>query len=223
MLNVNDFVSNSDSATTFPAPPQQNGTSDTASIGQESGIENNSVTKCDDCSTTDSGSALEEDSCNGGTSIPSSGTNDQDLQDDDEGIDMGGGDAATKNGNSSGPYCYDLFAIMIHSGSASGGHYYAYIKDFETNKWYSFNDQTVSNITQEDIQKSFGGSSTKNYYSSAYSSSTNAYMLMYRQSDPQRNTLPIKEDDFPAHIKVSEDEIETENKRLINLNFRHSS
>lgn len=27
-----------------------------------------------------------------------------------------------------GPYIYELFSIMIHSGSAAGGHYYAYIK-----------------------------------------------------------------------------------------------
>lgn len=27
-----------------------------------------------------------------------------------------------------GPYEYELFSIMIHSGSAAGGHYYAYIK-----------------------------------------------------------------------------------------------
>jgi len=27
-----------------------------------------------------------------------------------------------------GPYEYELFSIMVHSGNASGGHYYAYIK-----------------------------------------------------------------------------------------------
>lgn len=27
-----------------------------------------------------------------------------------------------------GPYVYELFSIMVHSGSANGGHYYAYIK-----------------------------------------------------------------------------------------------
>lgn len=27
-----------------------------------------------------------------------------------------------------GEYVYELFSIMIHSGSAVGGHYYAYIK-----------------------------------------------------------------------------------------------
>lgn len=32
-------------------------------------------------------------------------------------------------------YDYELFSIMIHSGSATGGHYYAYIKSFETNQW----------------------------------------------------------------------------------------
>ena len=29
---------------------------------------------------------------------------------------------------SKGPYVYELFSIMVHSGSAAGGHYYAYIK-----------------------------------------------------------------------------------------------
>jgi len=27
-----------------------------------------------------------------------------------------------------GPFVYELFSIMIHSGSAAGGHYYAYVK-----------------------------------------------------------------------------------------------
>lgn len=59
-------------------------------------------------------------------------------------------------------------------------------------------------ITGEDIEKSFGGGySARPYYSSAYSSSTNAYMLMYRQIDPQRNTSMIKNDSFPEHIKVN--------------------
>lgn len=53
---------------------------------------------------------------------------------------------SVSNFNAPGPYVYELFAIMIHSGSASGGHYYAYIKDFNSSKWYSFNDQTVSPV-----------------------------------------------------------------------------
>jgi len=71
---------------------------------------------------------------------------------------------------------------MIHSGSASGGHYYAYIKDFPTREWHCFNDQSVTTITYDDIRKTYGGgpSRTAGYFNSAYASSTNAYMLMYR-------------------------------------------
>jgi len=60
-----------------------------------------------------------------------------------------------------GEYVYELFSIMIHSGSATGGHYYAYIKNFEDNLWYNFNDSYVSKIKESDIQKMFGDSSTE--------------------------------------------------------------
>lgn len=43
----------------------------------------------------------------------------------------------------------------------------------------------------------------RGYYSGAYSSSTNAYMLMYRQIDKERNSEAITVDEFPPHIKVS--------------------
>eukprot|EP00742_Colponemidia_sp_Colp-10_P003548 GILJ01003779.1.p1 GENE.GILJ01003779.1~~GILJ01003779.1.p1 ORF type:complete len:1161 (+),score=247.88 GILJ01003779.1:139-3621(+) len=56
-----------------------------------------------------------------------------------------------------GPYAYELFSILIHSGSALGGHYYAYIKSFENGRWYNFNDSSVSEISEEDIEKVFGG------------------------------------------------------------------
>lgn len=35
---------------------------------------------------------------------------------------------------------------MVHSGSAAGGHYYACIKSFSDEQWYSFNDQHVSRV-----------------------------------------------------------------------------
>lgn len=101
----------------------------------------------------------------------------------------------------SGPYIYELFSIMIHSGSASGGHYYAYIKDFQKNMWFCFNDSTVSRISEDDIQKTYGGGFMRPYYSGAYSSSTNAYMLMYRQIEEQRNVRAMRVDEFPGHIK----------------------
>lgn len=191
-FNLNGFIT--EHSTTKP--------NDIASIGS---VE--SAVKSDDCSTTDS--VLDEE---GGGSQCNQNHYQESTQDyPDEGIDMSvNGDCKSLMSNStsidsashSGPYIYDLFAIMIHSGSASGGHYYAYIKDFETGAWYSFNDTTVTPITQEDIQKSFGGSGTYKSYYSSFSSSTNAYMLMYRQQDSVRNSLSIKEENFPAHIQT---------------------
>lgn len=54
-------------------------------------------------------------------------------------------------------------------------------------QWYSFNDQTVSPITRADIDKVYGGSGTRGLFSTTYTSSTNAYMLMYRKIDPEVN------------------------------------
>lgn len=100
-----------------------------------------------------------------------------------------------------GPFVYELFSIMIHSGSAAGGHYYAYIKSFSDGHWYSFNDQHVSKITHDEITKTYGGSTgSRGYYSATYTSSTNAYMLMYRHIEKQNSDF-IQSDDFPAHIK----------------------
>lgn len=95
---------------------------------------------------------------------------------------MGASSAGDNNRKNRGQYNYELFSIMIHSGSASGGHYYAYIKDFLSGEWFCFNDQSVNSITHEDIRKTYGGGPTRTagYFNSAYASSTNAYMLMYR-------------------------------------------
>lgn len=152
-----------------------------------------SGSKCDDSSYTgtDSSSALDEID-----------------QDEDEGIDLSqhrhedkrGSDLNSEN-EPIGPYIYELYAIMIHSGSASGGHYYAYIKDFKTDQWLCFNDQSVSVITMDDIERSFGGGPIRGYYSGQYTSSTNAYMLMYRQIDHRRNKNAMTQEEFPPHLK----------------------
>ena len=46
-----------------------------------------------------------------------------------------------------GDYIYELFSILIHSGSAMGGHYYAYIRSFQDGNWYNFNDSSVTKIS----------------------------------------------------------------------------
>lgn len=103
----------------------------------------------------------------------------------------------------SGPYVYELFAVLVHSGGALGGHYYAYIKNVDSNQWFTFNDSSVSPMTESEVLKAFGGeekrrsmasswwgapstrSTTATYYT--VPRSANAYMLMYRQVDSSRN------------------------------------
>lgn len=209
-LNLNSFINATDSGTFVNL--QNNNINNI--IGHTNGFGENN--KFDDCSTTDSGAAMEEDNSSGIATTASSSQHESELQEDDEGIDLYSNTEHRNNlSNESGAYIYELFSIMIHSGSASGGHYYAYIKEFENGEWYCFNDQTVTPITQEDIQKSFGGGSAKAYYSGVYSSSTNAYMLMYRQIDPKRNEHAIKSENFPEHIKTLLERLGTdeENKR----------
>ncbi len=78
-------------------------------------------------SQTDSG-AENEDSC---PSNQSSESTDDGI---DEGIDVEQAATAAANHRNekkrqhTGPYNYELFSIMVHSGTAAGGHYYAYIK-----------------------------------------------------------------------------------------------
>eukprot|EP01080_Neovahlkampfia_damariscottae_P005080 gene5080-8680_t len=82
------------------------------------------------------------------------------------------------------PIYYELYSVLIHSGGAESGHYYAYIKDFEENKWYNFNDSTVEEIDEEKVKEMFGGNEDKiEKYGKTRVTSTNAYMLMYRKID----------------------------------------
>uniref|UniRef100_A0A4W3GM19 Ubiquitin carboxyl-terminal hydrolase 47 n=1 Tax=Callorhinchus milii TaxID=7868 RepID=A0A4W3GM19_CALMI len=110
----------------------------------------------------------------------------------------------SKAGNEKGSWIYELFSVMVHSGSAAGGHYYACIKSFSDGQWYSFNDQHVSRITQDDIRKTYGGSSgSRGYYSSAFHNLASLTEF-----------LEVLE--FPDHIKglvQKEKEIEEQEKR----------
>ncbi|KAL7687268.1 putative Ubiquitin domain, papain-like cysteine peptidase superfamily [Plasmopara halstedii] len=98
----------------------------------------------------------------------------------------------------SGPHVYELYSILIHSGSALGGHYYAYIKSLETGKWYNFNDSSVSEISDTELKFAFGGTSGTGY---SVRHSTCAYMLMYRLVDADKNVNVISPENIPQYLK----------------------
>jgi len=113
-----------------------------------------------------------------------------------------------------GPYLYELYSVLVHKGSALGGHYYAYIKSFENNKWFNFNDSFVQEIDVKELETVFGEEcSEKNRFMSFYNS-TNAYMLMYRKIDPTRNRKNVSLDEIPQQlIKVINEENEKWNNK----------
>ena len=57
-----------------------------------------------------------------------------------------------------GPYVYELYSVIIHQGTVTSGHYYAFIKNFEDRKWYKFNDTSVTQMEAHEVAElSFGG------------------------------------------------------------------
>ncbi|CAI2367721.1 unnamed protein product [Moneuplotes crassus] len=110
-----------------------------------------------------------------------------------------------------GDFVYELFAILIHSGGAHAGHYYTYIKDFETGDWYKFNDVMVHKISFLEIITTFGQKpSKKRRYSSSIQARSNAYMLMYRQIDPDTNVNSVPKSLISQELK---DEVEADLKK----------
>lgn len=51
-------------------------------------------------------------------------------------------------------YVYNLYAISNHYGGLGGGHYTAYAKLIDDNKWYHFDDSHVSPVSEAEIKSS---------------------------------------------------------------------
>eukprot|EP00767_Chilomastix_cuspidata_P001749 gnl/Chilomastix_cuspidata/1877.p1 GENE.gnl/Chilomastix_cuspidata/1877~~gnl/Chilomastix_cuspidata/1877.p1 ORF type:complete len:1581 (-),score=332.81 gnl/Chilomastix_cuspidata/1877:400-5019(-) len=87
------------------------------------------------------------------------------------------------------PTSYKLSGICVHSGSANGGHYYALVRDLETDRWYKFNDTSVSAASYSDIVKVFG---TPPGAAGEGSDGESAYLLVYRHTDLGRHYPPVE-------------------------------
>ncbi|CAF1870445.1 hypothetical protein Bca4012_034347 [Brassica carinata] len=56
------------------------------------------------------------------------------------------------NKNLSQPQLYELYALTNHYGGMGSGHYTAYIKLLEENRWYNFDDSHISHINEDDVK-----------------------------------------------------------------------
>ena len=125
-----------------------------------------------------------------------------------------------------GPLPYELYAVLVHSGSPQHGHFYALIKDLDaagsanggdgSGEWHEYNDACVKEIKESGLKrKAFGGEGgdslrTRDRHSSAY-------MLLYRaRGAPGGEPTPPSED--AAHTPPA---MRTSAHSLLTLWLRH--
>ncbi|KAM9576324.1 ubiquitin carboxyl-terminal hydrolase 9X-like isoform 3-T3 [Trichechus inunguis] len=95
---------------------------------------------------------------------------------------------------------YRLVGVLVHSGQASGGHYYSYViqrngRDGERNRWYKFDDGDVTECKMDDDEEMknqcFGGEYMGEVFDHMMKRMSyrrqkrwwNAYILFYEQTD----------------------------------------
>lgn len=87
---------------------------------------------------------------------------------------------------------YELIGVTVHTGTADGGHYYAFIRDRTSvkDKWYSFNDAEVKAFDPSQIaSECFGGEMNSRTYDQvtdkfldlSIEKTNSAYMLFYER------------------------------------------
>ncbi|KAF6136233.1 hypothetical protein GIB67_001642 [Kingdonia uniflora] len=86
----------------------------------------------------------------------------------------------TSNAGAAESHVYKLYAISNHYGGLGGGHYSAYAKLLEGNRWYDFDDSFVTPVSEDDIQTS------------------QAYVLFYRRSQIEQDEAVDEPSQIPS-------------------------
>jgi ubiquitin carboxyl-terminal hydrolase 7 len=111
---------------------------------------------------------------------------------------------------------YRLHGVLVHSGDVHGGHYFVLIKPHPESKWYKFDDDRVTPVTDREVSEdNFGGELIINGAvvngggkglggKGGMKRFTNAYMLVYvRESAAADILAPITQVDTPTHLSKS--------------------
>ncbi|XP_027055599.1 ubiquitin carboxyl-terminal hydrolase 34-like [Pocillopora damicornis] len=99
-------------------------------------------------------------------------------------------------------YWYQLIGVVVHTGTAEGGHYYSFILDRSSpqgrDQWFLFNDAEVKPFDPAQIAaECFGGEMTTKTYDAvtekfmdfSFEKTHSAYMLFYERCDPNEKEL----------------------------------
>jgi len=117
---------------------------------------------------------------------------------------------------------YILYGVLVHSGDINSGHYCAFIRPENNDKWYKFDDDNVFPVTTYDVfEENFGGKSIYKSNLNITNRFTNAYMLIYiRKSEINTILAPLTENDIPKHIgeqiKKEQEELRKRKEQLEN-------
>lgn len=126
-------------------------------------------------------------------------------------------------------YEYRLAGVLVHAGVAQGGHYYSFIKDRTSAKWYRFDDEDVTPFDPSSIeQECFGGKVKKetkfpNGHTHTVESEqfANALMLFYEKVKPvkfdsageeeKESTTAAKDNPMEEELKTAMANLELSN------------
>lgn len=123
-----------------------------------------------------------------------------------------------ENPDGSKPQLYHLHGVLVHSGDVHGGHYCAFLRPMKENRWFKFDDDRVTPVSEKEVfEDNFGGDplddpkadrtklpqqppvQTKRQLLKRF---TNAYMLVYiRDSDRDEILSDVTEKDIPQHLR----------------------
>ena len=118
---------------------------------------------------------------------------------------------------------YNLQGIVIHSGTAQYGHYYSLTADdlkdkekqldLKKDKWFKFNDSTVSKIDYDNISIDAFGNNNEHQYGSS------AYMLIYEKAVKKPVIINAKEIEENKKKILEEENKETIEKEKGNIEY----
>lgn len=108
------------------------------------------------------------------------------------------------------PQTFDLYGVLIHSGGAQGGHYYAFCRPTSEPRWFKFDDDRVSMVKEKEAVAANYGMSAKDSLGAVHRFRslrlsrrfTTAYLLVYlRRSDVHWLMESVSDDAVPAHVR----------------------
>ncbi|GMK58352.1 hypothetical protein CspeluHIS016_0503840 [Cutaneotrichosporon spelunceum] len=107
-------------------------------------------------------------------------------------------------------HVYKLHGVLVHSGDLHGGHYFALIKPEADGRWFKFDDDRVTPVTDKEVlEDNYGGDlvngmmpAPQRTQARTLKKFTNAYMLVYiRETELGTVLAPLTEEDTPRHLK----------------------